>query len=71
MGQNVEDRIAVMEQQIKDNQAQNLAWVSNMAAHLVKMDGRMERLEEMFLSTQRDIREMLLEMRAERHNGAH
>lgn len=52
------ERIAAMEQALKDNQEQNLMWVSNMAVHLVKLDQNIVLLTD-----------ILQEMRAERRNG--
>ena len=52
-------------EKLEDYQQEGLRWISNMAAHLVKMDHRIELMEE----TQRDIRDILQELRAVRQNG--
>lgn len=38
MEQDFEDRVAAMEQQLKEDREKNLMWVSNMAVHLVKLE---------------------------------
>ncbi len=74
-------RLDAMEKTLEENQEQNLTWVSNIAATLVRMDQQIVRMDRrieenaLLLKEQKEhtqlLREMLQEMRNERgQNGS-
>ncbi len=74
-------RLDAMEKTLEENQEQNLQWVSNIAATLVRMDQQIVRMDRrieenaLLLKEQKEqtqlLREMLQEMRNERgQNGS-